>query len=130
MERAERLESRDVQAAEPGTSKVRWGSLWVFRRKGGKNWGVEPVDMILDGAQTRFFTRAVADPTAVGDLWPASLKPDNEAMDMDSDLTKEEGRDWRDHGAYWIQNNKTDGYTSIVSRIAATTVQDSEAVIS
>ena len=92
--------------------------------------GVEPVDTILDGGQTRFFPRAVVDPTAVGDLWPTSLKPDNEAADMDTDLTMEEGRDWRDHGAYWVQNNKTDGYTSVASRIAATAVQDSEATIS
>ena len=49
------------------------------------------MDTILDGAQTRFFARALANPTAVGDLWPASLKADNEAADMDSDLTKEEG---------------------------------------
>ena len=62
--------------------------------------GVESVDTILDGAQTRFFTRAVADPTAIGDLWPASLKLDKEVADKDSDLTKEEGQDWRDHRAY------------------------------
>ena len=91
--------------------------------------GVEPVDTILDGAQTQFFARVVADPTAIGDLWPTSLKPDNEAADVDIDLTEEEGQDWRDHGAYWVQNNKTDGYTSIASRIAAIAVQDSEAVI-
>ena len=35
-----------------------------------------------------------------------------------------------DHGAYWVQNNKSDGYTSIASRIAATAIQDSEATIS
>ena len=29
---------------------------------------VEPVDTILDGAQTRFFARAVADPTVIGEL--------------------------------------------------------------
>ena len=90
---------------------------------------MEPVDTILDGVQTLFFARAVADPTAIGDLWPTSLKPDNEEMDDNNNLTKEEGRDWRNHGAYWIQNNKTDGYTSVASRIAATAVQDSEAVI-
>jgi len=88
--------------------------------------GVEAVDTILDGAQTRFFARAVADPTAIGDLWPASLKPDN----ADNELVEEEGRDWGDHGAYWVQNNKTDGYTSVASRIAATAIQDSEATIS
>ena len=57
---------------------------------------VEPVDTILDGAQTWFFARAVADSTAIRDLWPATLKPDNE----DYELVEEEGRDWRDHGAY------------------------------
>ena len=88
--------------------------------------GVEPVDTILDRAQTRFFARAVADPAAIGDLWMASLKPDNQ----DSELTEEEGRDWRDHGAYWVQNNKTDRYISVASRIATTAVQDSEATIS
>ena len=51
--------------------------------------GVEPVDTILDGAQTWFFARAVADPTAIGDLWPASLKPDNDG----NNLTEEDGRD-------------------------------------
>ena len=51
--------------------------------------GVEPVDTILDGAQTRFFARAVADPAAIGDLWPASLRPDNQG----DELTEEEGRD-------------------------------------
>ena len=30
--------------------------------------GVEPVDMILDRAQTQFFARVVADPTVIGDL--------------------------------------------------------------
>ena len=64
--------------------------------------GVELVDTILDEAQTRFFTRVVADPIAVGDLWPVSLKLDNEVADMDPDLTREEGWDWRDHGAYWV----------------------------
>ena len=88
--------------------------------------GVESVDAILDGAQTRFFARAVADPTAIGDLWPTSLKPHN----RDDKLVEEEGRDWRDHGAYWVQNNKTNGYTSVASRIAATAVQESEATIS
>ena len=92
--------------------------------------GVEPVDTILDGAQTRFFARAVADPAAIGDLWPASLKLDNEEVDDNDDLTKEEGWDWRDHGTYWVQNNKTDGYTSVAGRIAAIAVQDSKAVIS
>ena len=29
-----------------------------------------------------------------------------------------------------VQNNKTDGYTSVASRIAATVIQDSEAIIS
>ena len=80
--------------------------------------GVEPVDTILDGAQTRFFARAVADPAAIGDLWSATLKPDNQ----DDELTEEEGRDWRDHRAYWVQNYKTDGYTSVASKIAATAV--------
>ena len=51
--------------------------------------GVEPVDTILDGAQTWFFTRAVADPTAIGDLWPTTLKLDNQ----DDELIEEEGRD-------------------------------------
>ena len=68
----------------------------------------------------------VADPAAIGDLWPASLRPDNQG----DELTEEDGRDWRDHGAYWVQNCKTDGYTSVASRIAATVVQDSEATIS
>ena len=52
--------------------------------------GVEPVDTILDGAQTQFFARVVADPTAIRNLWLASLKPDNEAPDSDTNLTKEE----------------------------------------
>ena len=82
--------------------------------------------MYLDGAQTRIFARAVADPSAIGDLWPASLKPDND----NNDLTEEEGRDWRDHGAYWVQHNKTNGYTSVASRIAAIAVQNSEAIVS
>ena len=30
--------------------------------------GVESVDTIIDAARTRFFARAVADPTAIGDL--------------------------------------------------------------
>ena len=88
--------------------------------------GVKPVDTILDAAQTRFFARAVADPSAIVDLWPASLKLDNN----DTEWVEEEGRAWRDQRAYWVQNNKTDGYTSIATRIAAATIQDTEAVIS
>ena len=34
------------------------------------------------------------------------------------------------HRAHWVQNNKTDGYTSVASRIATTAVWDTEAVIS
>ena len=37
--------------------------------------GVEAVDTIMEAAQARFFARAVADPSAVGDLWSASLNP-------------------------------------------------------
>ena len=88
---------------------------------------VGPVDTILDAAQTWFFARVVADPSAIRDLfWPASLKRENN----DNGQVEEEGRDWRDHGAYWVQNNKTDGYTSVASKIAATAVQVSKAGIS
>ena len=52
--------------------------------------GVESVDTILDAAQTRFFARAVADPSALGDLWPTSLKLDNEGVE---EWTEERGRD-------------------------------------
>ena len=31
---------------------------------------------------------------------------------------EEEERDCRDHQALWVQNNKSDGYTSVASRIA------------
>ena len=85
------------------------------------------MDTILDAPQTRFFARAVADPSIIGDLWPTFLRPDNEGGE---EWAEEGGRDWRDHGAYWVENNKTDGYTSVASRIAANAVQDSEAVIS
>ena len=36
------------------------------RAEGGNDSGVESVDTIIDTAQTRFFTRVVADPTAIG----------------------------------------------------------------
>ena len=80
--------------------------------------GVEPVNTILDAAQTRFFARAVADPEAIGDLWPSSVKPDNDS----DEWVEEDGRDWRDHSGYWVQHNTTDGYTSVASSIAATAV--------
>ena len=46
------------------------------------------------------------------------------------ECVEEDGRDWRDYGAHWVQNNKTDGYSSVASRFAATAVWDTEAVIS
>ena len=75
--------------------------------------GVESVDTIMDAAQTRCFARAVADPTAIGDLWPASLKPDNN--NEDDECVEEDGRGWGDHGAFWVQNDKADGYTLVAS---------------
>ena len=63
--------------------------------------GVEPVNTILDATQTRFFARAVADPEAIGDLWPSSVKPDNDS----DEWVEEDGRDWKDHSAYWVQHN-------------------------
>ena len=101
MEGAKRLEGGDAKLQNQALRKCTGAAYGSSGEKVERIAGVESVDTILDGAQTRFFARAVADPSAIGDLWPASLNPDN----TDNELIEEEGRDWRDHGAYWIQNN-------------------------
>ena len=73
LEGAKGVEGGDAEASESGTLEVHWGCLWVLRNKFGGIVGVESVDTIMDAAQTRFFARAVVDPTAIGDLWPESI---------------------------------------------------------
>lgn len=88
------------------------------------------MNTIVEAAQTRFFARAVAGPVAVGVMWPAPINPANSVVE---EWVEGAGRDWRDHGAYWIQNNndgKSDGYTSAASRIAGATIQNSEVMVS
>ena len=74
MEGADGVESGNAEAAEPGTLDE--GSLWrLVRENAERIAGVELIDTIMEAAQTRFFERAVADPAAIGDLWPASIHP-------------------------------------------------------
>ena len=65
--------------------------------------GVEAVDTIMEAAQTRFFARAVADPSAVGDLWSASLNPSNSQ------------EDWIEEGGSLLGSKQQNGWLYVSS---------------
>ena len=76
--------------------------------------GVEEVDTIMRASQVRFVARSMADPSRVRDIWPKSVRPEN-------DEDGEEGRDWRDKNVRWMpeEHKGRDGYTSTASRMIA-----------
>ena len=67
------MEGGDAEAAEPGLRTCTGAAYGSSGEKVERIARVESVDTIMDAAQTRFFARAVADPAAISDLWPASM---------------------------------------------------------
>ena len=88
MERAEGVESEYAKLQNQALRKCTGASYGSSGTKVEKIAGIEAVDTIMEAAQ-RFFARAVADPSAVGNLWLASLNPNN----IEEEWVEEGGRD-------------------------------------
>ena len=77
VEGAEAVEAEMQQLQNQALRKCTGAAYGSSGVKVERITGVESVNTIINVAQTRFFPRAVADPTAIGDLWPASINPAN-----------------------------------------------------